>query len=83
MDIIYSNSNYSIQQIEIIEPYEIQDEYIPNRHNVIFKELIFSPETIYCSLSIELMNSNHKTIEEENKVIQEEKSSENEEIMNK
>jgi hypothetical protein len=83
MDIVYSNSNYSVQQIEIIEPYVIKDEYIPNRHNVIFKELIFSPEKIYCSLSIELVNSNHKTIEEENKVIQEENSSENEEIINK
>ena len=82
IDIVYSNSNYSIQQLEIIEPYIISDEYIPNRHNTIFKELIFSPEKIYCSLGIELV-SKHNIIEEGNKVIQEEKSLENSEISDK
>ena len=80
VDIVYSNSNYSIQQIETIEPYVINDEYIPNRHNLIFKELIFSPEKIYCSLGIELITKNNNE-EELNKVeaIKEEKSSENSE----
>ena len=82
IDIVYSNPNYSIQQLEIIEPYIISDEYIPNRHNTIFKELIFSPEKIYCSLGIELV-SKHNIIEEGNKVIQEEKSLENSEISDK
>ena len=72
VDIIYSNNNYAIKQIETIEPYVISDEYIPNRHNLIFKELIFSPDKIYCSLGIEL-------IIEKNKIIQEEKSYENSE----
>ena len=80
VDIVYSNSNYCIQQIETFEPYVINDEYIPNRHNLIFKELIFSPEKIYCSLGVELITRNNNE-DELNKVetIKEEKSSENSE----
>ena len=75
VDIIYSNKNYTIKQIETIEPYIINDEYIPNRHNLIFKELIFSPDKIYCSLGIEL-------IIDKNNTNQEEKISENQEKNN-
>ena len=82
VDIVYSNSNYAIQKLEIIEPFYIQDEYVPNRHNIIFKELIFAPEKIYCSLGIELIEQKIQS-EEGMKVIQEEKSSENSEMTNR
>ena len=81
VDIVYSNSNYSIQQIDTIEPYVINDEYIPNRHNLIFKELIFAPEKIYCSLGIELIvkNNQEEELNKEQTTIKEEKSFENSE----
>ena len=82
VDIVYSNSNYIVQKLELSEPYIIQDEYIPNRHNIIFKELIFAPDKIYCSLGIELIEKNILSVKE-NDVIQEEKSSVNSETNNK
>ena len=54
IDIVFSNPNYRIEQIENIEPYIIKDEYTPNRHNIIFKEIIYSCDKIYSSLSIEV-----------------------------
>ena len=74
VDIVYSNQNYSVQKLELCEPYIIQDDYVPNRHNIIFKELIFAPDKIYCSLGIELIENNISSVKE-NDVIQEEKSS--------
>ena len=80
IDIVYSNKNYSIQQIDTIEPYIINDEYVPNRHHLIFNELIFAPDKVYCSLAIELITDNNtienEKNEKEDKVIQEEKSME-------
>ena len=54
IDIVFSNPNYHIEQIENIDPVIIKDEYSPNRHNVIFKEIIYSCDKVYTSLSIEL-----------------------------
>ena len=54
IDIVFSNPNYRIEQIENIEPYIIKDEYIPNRHNIVFKEIIYACDKVYSSLSIEL-----------------------------
>ena len=38
VDVIYDNNNYKTELIENIDFYYIEDEYIPNRHNIIFKE---------------------------------------------
>ena len=54
IDIVFSNPNYHIEQIENIEPFIIKDEYSPNRHNIIFKEIIYPCDKVYSSLNIEL-----------------------------
>ena len=54
IDVVYSNKNYNIEQIDNIDFYEISDEYKPNRYNVVFKEKIYSCDTIYSSLNIQL-----------------------------
>ena len=54
INIVYSNKNYIINQIENIEYYEIGDKYTPNKYNIVFKEKIFSCDNIYTSLYIEL-----------------------------
>ena len=54
VDIVFSNPNYHIEQIEYIDPYIIKDEYEPNRHNIIFKEMIYACDKVFSSLSIEL-----------------------------
>ena len=54
IDISYSNNNYTINQIENIDYYEIGDKYKQNKYNIIFKEKIFTCDTIYTSLYIEL-----------------------------
>ena len=71
IDIVFSNPNYHIEQIENIEPFIIKDEYIPNRHNIIFKEIIYVCDKVYSSLIIEIKQ---KEENEENN----EKSKENE-----
>ena len=54
INIVYSNKNYIINQIENIDYYEIGDKYTPNKYNIVFKEKIFSCDNIYTSLYIEL-----------------------------
>ena len=81
VDIVYSNPNYSIQHIEIIEPYIIKNEYAPNRHNVIFRQLIFAPEKVYCSFGIELLDPNNSNANHEEKDL--EKSNESSKLNDK
>ena len=40
-EVAYDNHNTNIQICESIEPYEIIDKYIPNRHAILFKEFIY------------------------------------------
>ena len=54
INIVYSNKNYIINQIENIDYYEIEDKYKPNKYNIVFKEKIFACDNIYTSLYIEL-----------------------------
>ena len=54
IDVVYSNKNYNIEQIENIDFYEIEEDYKPNRYNIIFKEKIYACDTIYASLNIKL-----------------------------
>ena len=61
INIVYSNKNYIINQIENIDFYEIGDKYKQNKYNIVFKEKIFSCDNIYTSLYIELnMENNEK-----------------------
>ena len=54
IDIIYSNKNYKVEQMENIDYYKITNDYNVNRHNILFKELIYSGEKVYTALDIEL-----------------------------
>jgi len=36
-----TKENLKIDMIEMIDAYEITDKYVPNRHGIIFKELIY------------------------------------------
>ena len=66
INIVYSNKNYIINQIENIDFYEIGDKYKPNKYNIVFKEKIFSCDNIYTSLYIELNQENEKNNEKYN-----------------
>ena len=66
VDVIYDNNNYKTELIENIDFYYIEDEYVPNRHNIIFKELIYACDNIETTLHIELENPNNNKKEEEN-----------------
>jgi len=78
VDIVFSNPNYHIEQIESIDPYIIKDEYEPNRHNIIFKEMIYACDKVFSSLSIELKRKENDIVEEnsqnENSIKNSEKS---------
>ena len=54
IDVVYSNKNYNIEQIENIDFYEMGEEYKPNKYNIVFKEKIYACDTIYSSLNIQL-----------------------------
>ena len=65
VDIIFSNKNYKVEQIENVDYYQLTNDYINNRHNIVFKELIYAGEKIYASLDIELVL---KKLEQSNNV---------------
>ena len=79
VDIVYSNPNYRIEQIESIEPYIIKDEYEPNRHNIVFKEMIYACDKVFSSFSIELSQKAKEKAEENS---QNENSIKNSEVSN-
>jgi len=79
VDIVFSNPNYRIEQIESIEPYIIKDEYEPNRHNIVFKEMIYACDKVFSSLSIELKQKENEIVEENS---QNENSGKNSEVSN-
>jgi hypothetical protein len=53
-DIVYDNPNCKINILETIDPYEICDRYIPNRHGIVFKELVYAGDLLHASLDIKL-----------------------------
>ena len=79
VDVVFSIPNYRIEQIESIEPYIIKDEYEPNRHNIVFKEMIYACDKVFSSLSIELKQKGNEIVEENS---QNENSGKNSEISN-
>jgi len=66
ISIVYSNKNYTINQIENIDFYEIGDTYKPNKYNIVFKEKIFACDNIYTSLYIELKQNEEEKKEKYN-----------------
>ena len=66
ISIVYSNKNYTINQIENIDFYEIGDTYKPNKYNIVFKEKIFACDNIYTSLYIELKQNDEEKKEKYN-----------------
>ena len=66
ISIVYSNKNYTINQIENIDYYEIGDVYKPNKYNIVFKEKIFACDNIYTSFYIELKQKEEEKKEKYN-----------------
>ena len=54
-----------LEQIEHINPYDITDKYIPNKHFILFKEYIFSGDIVYSSLNIKMRQFKKKEEEVE------------------
>ena len=52
--ILYNNPNINIEVFENICPFYIRQKYIPNRHNILFNELIFPSDLINTTLDISL-----------------------------
>ena len=68
IDVVYSNKNYNIEQIDNIDYYEVGGEYKQNRYNIVFKEKIYACDNIYASLNI-LFKEKENIIEERMKLI--------------
>jgi hypothetical protein len=54
LEIVYDNPNCKINILETVEPYEIMDRYMPNRHGVVFKELLYAGDLLHTSFDIRL-----------------------------
>ena len=69
IEVMYSNKNYKIEQIENVDFFEIKEDYVHNRHNILFKEIIYSSDRVQASLDIELTKTliNKEENNEENK----------------
>ena len=44
-----------MEKIENIVPYEFVDKYVPNKHGIIFKEHIYSPDLVYSTFALRLV----------------------------
>jgi hypothetical protein len=53
-DVVYDSPNCKINILESIEPYEIMDRYVPNRHGVVFKELLYAGDLLHTTFDIRL-----------------------------
>ena len=52
--ILYDNPNVNFETFDNIYPFYIRQKYIPNKHNIIFKELLFPSDLITTTLDISL-----------------------------
>ena len=70
--LLYDNPNINIEILDNIYPFYIRQKYIPNKHHVIFNELIFPSDLITTTLDISLEyrpdpdNSNNNNNENNN-----------------
>ena len=52
--LLYNNPNINIEILENIYPFYIRQKYIPNKHHIIFNELIFLSDLITTTLDVSL-----------------------------
>ena len=52
--LLYDNPNINIEVLENIYPFYIRQKYIPNKHHIVFNELIFPSDLITTTLDISL-----------------------------
>ena len=52
--ILYDNPNINIETLENIYPFYIRQKYIPNKHHIVFNELMFPSDLITTTLDISL-----------------------------
>lgn len=52
--LLYDNPNIHIEIFENIYPFYIRQKFIPNKHNILFNELVFPSEPITTTLDISL-----------------------------
>ena len=66
--ILFDNPNINIDILENIYPFYIRRKYIPNKHHIVFKELIFPSDLITTTLDVclEYRPNEENTINENN-----------------
>ena len=66
--LLYNNPNISIELLDNIYPFYIRQKYIPNKHHIVFNELIFPSDLITTTLdvSLEYRPNNENKINENN-----------------
>ena len=67
--ILYNNPDINIEVFENVYPFYIRQKYVPNKHHILFNELIFPSELINTTLDISLEyrpNENNSEITNEN-----------------
>ena len=67
--ILYNNPDINIEVFENVYPFYIRQRYVPNKHHILFNELIFPSELINTTLDISLEyrpNENNSEITNEN-----------------
>ena len=52
--VLYDNPNINIEIFENIYPFYIRQKYIPNKHHIVFNELVFPGELINTTLDVAL-----------------------------
>ena len=67
--ILYNNPNINFEVFENVYPFYIRQKYVPNKHNILFNELIFPSDLINTTLDISLEyrpNENNSEVTNEN-----------------
>lgn len=78
-NVLCDNKSLLIEKIDLIQPYNVNEEFIPNKHRVVFKELIYPTDFCVSSFDISLikiqLKEDHPEAKEENQKDEEEKNS--------
>lgn len=61
-----TNNNIAIKEINLVEPYYIQDEVKKNKYGLLFKTYVYPPDISYCNLFINLVKEEQKMSESSN-----------------
>lgn len=54
IELLFSNKSIKVETVDLVEPYEIYDKYINNKHGIVMKEHLFVADLTNLSLEIEL-----------------------------